>query len=172
MNAYLTIFLILIVGFIVYGLIRDKLFYVDDLTNNQHYAESFSIPAPATIEVRQAPVYAEQQVASSGPQAPSVAPPTDEVIQYGEPAAKDPYHPSQESSDIPENLRHPERSFRPTPTNDMKSIAMQSGVASGTTHTSSDNSQHYEQEMIQGGGEFMPGIFANDTLTDTSFSAF
>lgn len=171
MNAYLSLFLILIVGFVVYGLIRDKLFYVDELSIGQP-AESFSVPAPATIEVRRPPVYAEQQVAPSGPHAPSVAPPTNEVIQYGEPVAKDPYHSSQESSDIPENLRHPERSFRPTPTNEMHSIATQSGIASGNTQVSSDNSQHFEQEMIQGGGEFMPGIFANDTLTDTSFSAF
>lgn len=171
MQAYLSLFAILLVGFVVYFLIRDKLFYVEELSNHQS-SESFSTPAPATIEVRRPPVYAEQQVASSGPQAPSVAPPTDEIVQYGEPAAKDPYHPSHESSDIPENLRHPERSFRPTPTNDMKSIAMQSGVASGHTQVSSDNSQQYQEEMIQSGGEFMPGIFANDTFTDASFSAF
>jgi hypothetical protein len=171
MNAYLSLFLVLIIGFIVYVLIRDKLFYVDEQSIHSS-AESFSIPAPATIEVRRPPLYAEQQVAPSGPQAPSVAPPADEVIQYGEPIAKDPYHSSQESSDIPENLRHPERSFRPTPTNEMHSIATQSGIASEHTHVSSDNSQHFQQEMIQGGGEFMPGIFANDSFTDTSFSAF
>lgn len=171
MHPYLSIFLVLLVGFIVYVLIRDKLFYVDDVSMNPA-SESFSTPAPATIEVRQAPIYHEQQVAPSGPNTPSVAAPSDEIVQYGEPVAKDPYHTSQESSDIPENLRHPERSFRPTPTNDIKSIAVQSGIASENTHHSSDQSQHFQQEMIQGGGEFMPGIFANDTLSDTSFSAF
>lgn len=168
MNAYLTIFAILVIGFIVYGLIRDKLFYVEDFP--MHSSES--TPAPATIEIRQAPVYAEQQVAPSGPHSPSVAPPVDEVVQYGEPVAKDPYHTSQESSDIPEHLRHPERSFRPTTTNDIKSIATHSGIASEHTQITADQSQHYQQEMIQGGGEFMPGIFANDTFTDTSFSSF
>jgi hypothetical protein len=29
-----------------------------------------------------------------------------------------------------------------------------------------------QPEFIQGGGEFMPGIFANDTYNDNSFSAF
>jgi hypothetical protein len=134
--------------------------------------ESFEVPAPASIEIRQAPVYATRDVASSGPNAPSASAPSDEAVVYGEPQATDPYHEQQESSDIPENLRHPERSFRPPPANDMTSLAVQSGVASHTTQVSNDNSQGFQTEIIQGGGEFMPGIFANDTYNDTSFSSF
>jgi len=37
---------------------------------------------------------------------------------------------------------------------------------------SSDNPQQFQEEMIQGGGEFMPGIFANDTYNDNSYSTF
>jgi hypothetical protein len=54
----------------------------------------------------------------------------------------------------------------------MTSLAVQSGVASHTTQVSNDNSQSFQTEIIQGGGEFMPGIFANDTYNDTSFSSF
>ena len=78
----------------------------------------------------------------------------------------DPYN------NIPENLRYPERSFRPPPNNDNTSIAVHSGVASNQLQVSSDNSQGYQTEMIQGGGEFMPGIFANDTFNDNQFSSF
>jgi hypothetical protein len=169
MNSYVVLISILLVGFAVYLMIRDKVFTIDD---SPAPMESFEVPAPASIEIRQAPIYAPRDVASSGPNAPSASAPSSEAIVYGEPQATDPYHEQQESSDIPENLRHPERSFRPPPANDMTSLAVQSGVASHTTQVSNDNAQGFQTEIIQGGGEFMPGIFANDTYNDTSFSSF
>jgi hypothetical protein len=91
---------------------------------------------------------------------------------YGEPEPKDPYYETQESSDVPERLRYPERSFRPPPMNDNTSIAVQGGIASNTIQVTSDNSQVFQPDFIEGGGEFMPGIFANDILSDKSYSAF
>jgi hypothetical protein len=85
---------------------------------------------------------------------------------------KDPYYEQQESSDIPENLRYPERSFRPPPLNNNTSIAVEAGIASNSIQVTSDNSQKMNPDFIQGGGEFMPGIFANDTFSDKSYSAF
>ena len=169
MNSYVALISILAVGFTVYLMIRDKVFTIDD---SPAPMESFEVPAPASIEIRQAPVYAPRNVASSGPNPPNASSPSNEAVVYSEPQATDPYHEQQESSDIPENLRHPERSFRPPPANDMTSLAVQSGVASHTTQVSNDNSQGFQTEIIQGGGEFMPGIFANDTYNDTSFSSF
>lgn len=167
MNSYVALISILVIGFAVYLMIRDKVFTIDEAP-----MESFEVPAPASIEIRQAPVYAHRDIASSGPNAPSASAPSGEAVVYGEPQATDPYHEQQESSDIPENLRHPERAFRPPPANDMTSLAVQSGVASHTTQVSNDNAQSFQTEIIQGGGEFMPGIFANDTYNDTSFSSF
>jgi hypothetical protein len=37
---------------------------------------------------------------------------------------------------------------------------------------SADNSQQFSTDFIQNGGEFMRGVFANDTYNDTNFSAF
>lgn len=173
MSSYLYLAGLMVVGFIVYYFIRDKIF--DDYdTVIMSPSEMFSPPqpAPASIEIRQAPIYPPQVVASSGPNAPSQAPPPNETVVYAEPQATDPYHESQESSDHPENLRHPERSFRPPPLNDQTSLAVQSGVASHHTQVSGDNSQKYQTELISGGGEFMPGIFANDSFHDNSFSTF
>jgi len=170
-SSYLYLAVILIVGFVIYLFIKDKIFDNDD-TVVLSPSETFSIPAPASIEVRQEPIYAPQVIASSGPNAPSQAPPAGEVVVYDEPRATDPYHESQESSEIPENLRYPERAFRPPPLNDQTSLAVQSGVASHHTQVSGDNSQKFQTETISGGGEFMPGIFANDTFDDNSFSAF
>ena len=169
MNSYVVLISILLVGFAVYLMIRDKVFTIDD---SPAPMEHFEVPAPASIEIRQAPVYAPRDIASSGPNAPDTAAPSKETVIYGEPQATDPYREQQESSDIPENLRHPERAFRPPPANDMTSLAVQSGVASHTTQASNDNAQTFQTEIIQGGGEFMPGIFANDTYNDASFSSF
>lgn len=175
MESYLYVFGILVVGFILYMIVRDYIFDTNDNTDaySSELFESGNLhPAPASIEIRQAPIYPPRVVAPSGPSAPSQDAPQDQVIVHHEPRATDPYQEHQESSDIPENLRHPERSFRAPPLNDNTSIAVQSGIASDRVQVSSDNSQTFQHEVIQGGGEFMPGIFANDTYTDTSFSAF
>ena len=163
MNSYIYIFGILAVCFVVYFFIKDKLFASDasDAT-----VDSFEVPGPASIEVRQAPIYPPRNISSSGPNSPNQQP-GNETVVYGEPGPKDPYYESQESSEIPENLRHPERSFRPPPLNNNTSIAVDAGVASNTGVQSG-----VTPEFIQGGGEFMPGIFANDTLSDKSYSSF
>ena len=171
MESYVYVFGILLVGFIIYMIVREYIFDTTD-TDPSELFESNKHPAAASIEIRQAPTYPPRVIASSGPSAPSQEAPLDEVIVHQEPRATDPYQEHQESSDIPENLRHPERSFRAPPINDNTSIAVQSGVASERVQVSADNSQTYQQDIIQGGGEFMPGIFANDTYTDTSYSTF
>jgi hypothetical protein len=169
MESYVYLCLILLVGFVVYVFIRDRIF---DVPSAEVPKEPFEVPAPASIEIRQAPIYPERVVAPSGPNSPNQAPPHEQVVIHREPAPTDPYSEEQESSDIPENLRHPERSFRAPPMNDNVSIATQSGVASRKVQVSSNNTQQFEQEFIQGGGEFMPGIFANDTFDDKSYSSF
>lgn len=173
MNSYIYILGIILVGFIVYFLVKDKIF--SDPIQDDKYTkakESFEVPAPASIEIRQAPLYPERVVMPSGPNPPSQEAPGNQVVVYGEPAATDPYSESHESSDIPENLRYPERSFRPPPLNNNTTIAVEAGIASNNIQVTSDNSQKFQPDFIQGGGEFMPGIFANDTYSDTNYSAF
>jgi hypothetical protein len=171
MNSYLYIFGILLIGFVVYFLLKDKIFDSPSIPYVKS-TENFEIPAPASIELRKAPIYPERIIMPSGPNSPSQEAPGGEQVIYGEPAPKDPYYEAQESSDIPENLRYPERSFRPPPINNNTSIAVEAGIASNNLQVSSDNSQTMHPEFIQGGGEFMPGIFANDTYSDTNYSAF
>lgn len=168
MNSYVYLFGILLVGYVVYYLVKDKIFGEDVM---QMPTESFK-PAPASIEVRQAPVYPERQIAPSGPNSPNQAAPDNQMVIYRDPVPTDPYNESHESSDIPEKLRHPERSYRPPPHNDNTTIAVQSGIANNVQQPTAANTQQFSEEMIQGGGEFMPGIFANDTFDDASYSAF
>jgi hypothetical protein len=171
MNSYVYILGILLVGFIIYFLIKDKIFD-SPVTEYVKKTEAFEVPAPASIELRKAPIYPERVIMPSGPNPPSQQAPQGEIVVYGEPTASDPYYEAQESSDIPENLRYPERSFRPPPLNNNTSIAVEAGIASNNIQVTSDNSQKMQPDFIQGGGEFMPGIFANDTLSDKSYSAF
>jgi hypothetical protein len=171
----------LVGGFLVYYFARDKIFPSSDVDAANSLGaglgaanaglEKFNVPAPGPIEIRQPPIYPPRIVSPSGPGAPSQAG-GEQAVVYGDPQAKDPYYESQENSDIPERMRNPENSYRPAPPADQHQVAVQAGIASGRVQTNSDNSQTFSQEFIQGGGEFMPGIFANDTFTDTNFSAF
>ena len=172
MKSYVHIFLVLLVGFVIYFLIKDKIFDNSANYNVSSKTENFEVPAPTSIEIRQAPLYPQRTIVSSGPNPPSQEAPQGQVVIYGGPEAKDPYYEPQDSSDIPENLRYPERSFRPPPVNNNTSIAVEAGIASNNIQTSSDNSQKFSTEFIEGGGEFMPGIFANDSLSDTNYSTF
>lgn len=166
------IFVILIVGFVVYFFLKDSIFIQTGISASDETFESNINPAPASIEIRKAPIYPPRNTMPSGPNTASQEGPEGETIVYNEPFPKDPYSENQESSDIPENLRYPERSFRPPPLNNNTSIAVESGVASNNIQMTSDNSQQMRTDFIQGGGEFMPGIFANDILSDKSYSAF
>ena len=171
MKSYVYVFGILVVGFVFYFLLKDKIFDNTPVQTLKR-TENFEVPAPASIEIRQAPIYPERVVMSSGPNPPSQEAPNNQLVVYGEPAPKDPYYETQESSDIPERQRYPERSFRPPPLNNNTSIAVEAGIASNNIQMTSDNSQQFRPDFIQGGGEFMPGIFANDILSDKSYSAF
>ena len=173
MNPYLSLTLLLLIGFGVYFLIRDKIFDIPSSGKHVTFAkEPFEVPAPASVEIRQAPIYPERTITSSGPNPPNQEPPAGEEVVYGDPAPKDPYYEQQDSSDIPENLRYPERSYRPAPMNNNTTIAVQAGIANEKLQVNNDNSQKFQQDFIQGGGEFMPGIFANDTFNDTNYSTF
>lgn len=174
MNSYAYIFGILLIGFILYFLVKDTIFgpSANQPEGTSVPSEGFSVPAEASIEIRQAPIYPPRVVASSGPNSPSQEAPPNEVVVYSEPTPEDPYYQPQDSSDIPENLRYPERSFRPPPPNNNTTIAVEAGIASNNLQVSADNSQQFRPEFIQGGGEFMPGIYANDTYNDTNYSAF
>lgn len=166
MNQYLYVIGLLFAGFVVYFLLKDKIFDISATT------ERFEVPALAEVEIRQAPIYPPRTVAPSGPNPPAQAAPSNEIVVYGAPEPKDPYYEPQESSAIPENLRYPERSFRPPPLNTNTTIAVEAGIASNNIQVSADNSQKFRPDFVEGGGEFMPGIFANDTFSDTSYSAF
>jgi hypothetical protein len=78
-----------------------------------------------------------------------------------------------ESAQIPERLRHPERSFSPGFINDETSTAVASGVASYSAGVTRKAEQTFGPEFVQNGGQFMEGgITANDDSLAVSYSGF
>ena len=115
-------------------------------------------------------IYPARNVVSAGPSSPNQAADYTEQRMTSPEVAHDPYGPNEESASHPERLRHPERMFQPAPDNTTHSIAEASGIASASQAASALNS--FTPEFAQNGGEFMQGIFANDSSEPGSYSPF
>lgn len=166
-SSYLPVVGILLLTFIVYMALRPLIFGVTDSF------EPNTQPAQAPLEIRQGPAFEKpRRIAASGPNPPSQAAEEGEAVIYAEPAAADPFAGAQQAADAPEDLRHPERTFRPAPQNDMTGLAVGAGIAGEPAQNSPQAYQKFGTDFIQNSGEFMTGIYANDTTSDTSYSAF
>jgi hypothetical protein len=164
-SSIISLIGILILGFILYTVVKDKLFGTEGFEMNNQ-------PGQAALEIRQLPVAPPRTITPSGPSSPAQAPPEDEEVVYGEPHAVDPYADKQEASDAPENMRYPERSYRPAPDNNQTVIASQAGIAGYPGQTSPQAYQSFNTEFVQNSGEFMNGVYANDSVSPSNFSAF
>lgn len=134
--------------------------------------ESFEVPAPApltTIPIPEPP----RTVAPAGPNSPNVAPPEDDMpVRLPGPDDSDPYDETYGSSAMKDTMRFPERLFGPAPKPNKTELAVGSGVASPEQQVVSQAIQTFSPDFAQNGGQFIEGgIFANDTLDDTNYSA-
>ena len=138
-------------------------------------SDSYADYSPATARVPDnipMPAVAEPRViVPGGPSAPSQAAPEEAVVRPP-PVAKDPYDEPNEGANAPENLRHPERMFRPAPPMDAVDAISDSGIGGPAYEATSNAMQVFAPEFAQNGGQFMDGIFANDTSEPTNFSMF
>ena len=133
---------------------------------------SLDTSAAAPIIDQQPRQYPRRTVVSGGPNVPSQAAASDEVRMISPEVANDEYAPNQESAAIPERLRHPERMFQPAPSNSTREIAEASGIASSSSSQAAHSMQAFAPEVASNGGEFMNGIFANDSSEPGAYSAF
>jgi hypothetical protein len=124
--------------------------------------------------VQQYPTVEPSRVISpGGPSTPNAKVPSPpEEIDPPEVNAKDPYDNSNGSSNIQDNLRHPERAFAPGVKPTITSIAVDSGVASQYEQTTSQAIQQFSPETAQNGGMFLQGVSANDTLQESEYATF
>ena len=148
--------------------------------------ERFEVPMVAPPVVQQVSAEPERVVSPGGPApsdlgrqgpgAPNQMPlpsRAESVERLPGPVDKDPYDETYGSSNMKEELRHPERFFGPAPTADNVAIARASGVAGLPGSTTPQAVQTFSPDFAQNGGEFVDGgIFANDTADSPNFSAF
>ncbi len=134
--------------------------------------EGFVVQTPApVVPIRHVRFQSEDnETAPSGPNAPNQAADPDEVVYYQQEEPVDPSLKSYESSEMPERMRYPERSFRPAPPNTDTELAMQSGIAGHPDPSQLQQVRMFNAEMAIAGGEVMPGIYANDTTMATNYS--
>jgi len=115
----------------------------------------------------------ERAVAPGGPASPAQAPPRSLPAHINpEEQPYDPQEKGYESAQIPERLRHPERSFGPAVIGDSTEHAVQSGIASQAAQVTSQAYQQFGPEMAQNGGSFLDnGVMANDVDVQSSYSS-
>jgi hypothetical protein len=109
------------------------------------------------------------------PQTPPMQPLLEPKMRASPPKEEVPFdkeESSYESAQIPERLRHPERSFSPGFVNDETGTAVASGVASYSAGVTRKAEQAFGPEFVQNGGQFMSGVVANDDSTAVSYSGF
>lgn len=171
MTGYLSILGVLVLAFVLYMAVRPMIFSEAGLRYGSKATESFI--APAVAEVRSGPQFEKpRRIMPSGPNPPSHAAEPGVVVRHSEPRPTDPFAGEEETADAPENIRNVENSFRPAPQNDIIDLASQAGIAGETAQSSPQAYQKFGTDFVQNSGEFMTGIFANDTMSDTNYSSF
>ena len=136
--------------------------------------EAFESPAPAylpptlPVEVLEPP----RTIQSSGPSAPSQAAPLDSARIVMSPQATDPYAEPNEGANAPENMRYPERMFRPAPANDAVDMIVDSGIGGMAQQQTANANETFAPDFAQNGGQFMGSVFANDMDIPTNYSDF
>lgn len=156
--ASVTIVLALYIGYCLYSYAEKNVVATS--------VESFvpvQVPVPAAADMALRIVEQQQQ------QQPQMQ---KQVRHVKDEAPFDPNEHTEESAQIPERLRHPERSFSPGYVNDETQNAVASGVASYSADVTARAEQTFGPEFVQNGGQFMEGIVANDDSAAVAYSGF
>lgn len=157
--ASVTIVLVLYIGYCLYSHAEKNVVATS--------VESFvpvQVPVPAAADMALRIV---EQVQVQEQQQKQV-----QVRHVKDEAPFDPSEHTEESAQIPERLRHPERSFSPGYVNDETQNAVASGVASYSANVTARAEQTFGPEFVQNGGQFMEGIVANDDSAAVAYSGF
>jgi hypothetical protein len=160
MNSNRIVFVVILAGCLFFAWILFKNKFIDETFTSVLKA------GEAPLEVKRVLDLPDRTIAPGGPNPPAQAAPleSEEAVVYGQPRAKDPLYEDQESADMPDRLRHPERMFKAAakPGSDYGDIAVDGGMAAYRGAVSRDAAQQFSPELAQNGGEIYGGIFAND----------
>lgn len=161
----------IILGFLFYYLYTSGAIIIPALQKRE--SEDFEVPARGADVILPVVNEPPRVITPSGPNPPSQGGQEDEAVIYGEPTARDPYAEGTETANAPENMRQPERAYQPAPPNTDTMIANAAGTASPVMTTTPGAIQAFNTDFIENRGEFMEGVFANDTAAgEMNFSAF
>jgi hypothetical protein len=157
--------------FIAIALFAIYSWYSTDMTecfdvNSQGY-ETVLVKSPSVEAPR------NRIVESAGPGAPNQRPsPLSPPELLPAEVARDPQDKNYETAEMPERLRHPERSFGPGLVNEETEQAVASGVASYASAATSNSFQTFGPEYVQNGAQFLDnGVMANDLTLETEYSS-
>lgn len=149
--------------------------YTYDPTFALRTSTAESVESPVAVAAPRPPPTADMGKPVEGMNTPPMQPflqPQKGVRVAKEESPFDSEENTYESAQIPERLRHPERSFSPGFINDETSAAVASGVASYSAGVARKAEQTFGPEFVQNGGQFMSGITANDDSLAVSYSGF
>jgi len=139
--------------------------------------EGFDINSQSyeSAQVRQAPappMLMARTQSPSGPGAPNQQPANEAPTVVMPPETPmDPQDKQYESAEIPERLRHPERSFSPGLVNEDTAQSVASGIASHAQKETASANLSFGPEHVQNGGQFLEGgVMANDLTLETGYS--
>ena len=133
-------------------------------------SEPFEIPAPAAIMKTPIPIQVPREVSPSGPNPPNARSP-DVIKSVFTVIPNDPMDEYYGSQDIKDNLRYPERSFRPGLINSGNKIITNSERASNVMLDTAQPIQPFKPELVQNGG-LLEGVGPNDTETNNNYASF
>jgi hypothetical protein len=135
-----------------------------------------AVPPPPLMEKTAPIAHRENTVEGMGnPSTPPMQPFLQPKMRASPPEEEVPFDRDEstyESAQIPERLRHPERSFSPGLVNDETGSAVASGVASYSAGVTHKAEQTFGPEFVQNGGQFMGSVTANDDSLAVSYSGF
>jgi hypothetical protein len=135
--------------------------------------DTFISPSMAPPVEQEIPIEPPRVVAPSGPASPNAAPSaSQEATLSPEVKGSDPFQEEHPSSNLKDDLRHPERLFSAGVRNIDTSLGPASGASSMETQVSGQALQMFAPENAMNGGFFMGGIAANDTTSNAEFAAF
>ena len=140
---------------------------------NRLKSETFEVPAPAAVMKTPLPIQVPREVSPSGPNPPNARIP-DSIARLNSVFSVTPNDPMDEqygSQDIQDNLRYPERSFRPGIINSGNKIIINSEVANTRMLDTNQTIQPFKVELVQNGA-LLDGIGADDTRTNYNYATF
>jgi hypothetical protein len=153
------VILILVIVVYIYGTIKNEQF------------ESNPSPAPAAVQKASLPILVPREVSPSGPNPPNARNPVKLPNVFPQILPNDPMDETYGSQDIQDNMRYPERSFRPGLINNANKHMINSEVASNSILDSIQPIQPFKPELVQNGGMF-EGVGADDTHSNNNYASF